>query len=102
MQRRTTQAWRELIQSWQVSDLTQKQFCAQQSIAYSAFHYWFKKVRAEKPLAGISSGFVPVKIATNEPFGKQRSVLVEVVLTDGRRLNFYQGIDVQFLRDLLS
>lgn len=102
MQRRTTQAWRELIQSWQTSDLTQKQFCAQQSIAYSAFHYWFKKFRAEKELPKISTGFATVKITANKPVENQGSVLVEVVLTDGRRVNFYQGIDVHFLRDLLS
>lgn len=101
MQRRTSEAWRELLQSWQASELTQKQFCAQHSIAYSAFHYWFKKFREEKTIPGINSGFATVKITPNKPVENQGSVLVELVLTDGRRVKFYQGIDVQFLRDLL-
>lgn len=101
MQRRTTQAWRELIESWKTSDLTQKQFCAQQSIAYSAFHYWFKKFRGEEELAGASPGFASIKITPHTPVVKHGAVLVELVLPDGRRVNFYQGIDVSFLRDLL-
>lgn len=102
MQRRTSEAWRELIQSWQASDLTQKQFCAQHSIAYSAFHYWFKKFREEKTSPGIGPGFSPVTISSNKPAENHGSVLAELVLADGRRVYFYQGIDVQFLRDLLS
>lgn len=102
MQRRTSEAWRDLIQSWQSSELTQKQFCAQQSIAYSAFHYWFKKFRNEKSPSRINSGFVPVKITPDKPVEKYGSVMAEVLLPDGRRVIIYQGIDVQFLRDLLS
>jgi hypothetical protein len=100
MQRRTSEAWRELIQSWQTSEMTQKQFCAQHSIAYSAFHYWFKKFRIAQPEG--STGFAPVKITENKPGGSSGQILLELVLVDGRRVNFFQGIDVQFLRDLLS
>ena len=102
MQRRNAKAWHELIESWQTSDLTQKQFCAQQSIAYSAFHYWFKKFRAEQELPKTSSGFTTVKIRAKKPVENYGAVLVELLLTDGRRVNFYKGIDVHFLRDLLS
>jgi hypothetical protein len=99
MQRRTSEAWRELIQSWQASELTQKQFCAQYSIAYSAFHYWFKKFR--KTLPEVNPGFAPVKMAASKSSGNGGQVLIELVLPDGKRVNFFQGIDVQFLRDLL-
>ncbi len=102
MQRRTSQAWRELIVSWQGSDLTQKEFCAQQSIAYSGFHYWFKKFRDEKSLSGAGAGFAPVKITSNTPVKQIGSVPIELVLPDGRRVNFYEGVDVQFLRALLG
>lgn len=103
MQRRTSEAWRELIEAWQTSDLTQKEFCAQQSIAYSGFHYWFKKFREEKlPPPNTSPGFVPVKVTSGKHSGNKRSVLIELVLPDGRRVNFHEGVDVQFLRALLT
>jgi hypothetical protein len=101
MQRRTSEDWRELIRSWQASSLPQKQFCAQHAIAYSAFHYWFKKFREEQTAPGPGRGFAAVTITSNK-LGGHGSVVAELVLADGRRVNFYQGIDVQFLRDLLS
>lgn len=102
MQRRTSEDWRELIQSWQTSDLTQKQFCAEHSIAYSAFHYWFKKFR--KPEATPEGvGFASVKVTGRRAATEGNGVVVaELVMPDGRRVNFFQGIDLQFLRDLLS
>lgn len=44
------------------------------------------------------SGFIPVKV------DKEASGLpvAELLLPDGRRLNFYQAVEVSFLRALLS
>jgi len=104
MQRRTHQAWRDLIESWQTSNLTQKQFCTQHAIAYSGFHYWFKKFREEDAPSQEGLGFATVKIPTShkKPVERQGSVQAELVLPDGRRVIFYQGVDVQFVRALLS
>jgi hypothetical protein len=102
MQRRTSQSWRELIEAWQTSDLTQKQFCAQQSIAYSGFHYWFKKFREEKSPAGRPSGFVPVKIASNKAMENNSAMRIELALPNGKSVKFYGSVDEQLLRSLLS
>lgn len=102
MQRRTSQAWHELIEAWQTSNLTQKEFCAQQFIAYSGFHYWFKKFRERKLLHNTSPGFVPVKITSNTAVENNGSPQIELVLPDGKRVKFYEVIDVEFLRALLS
>ena len=101
MQRRTSEAWRELIEKWQTSDLTQKEFCGQQSIAYSGFHYWFKKFREEKSLPNSDSGFIPVKVTSSVSKNNRRSS-IELVMPDGRRVNFHEGVEVEFLRALLS
>jgi len=101
MQRRSSKDWRELIEKWQASDLTQKEFCAQQSIAYSGFHYWFKKFREDKVLSRADSGFIPVKI-TSSASKNNRTAALELVMPDGRRVNFHDGVEVEFLRALLS
>ena len=98
MQRRASQAWRELIENWKTSGLTQKAFCAQQSIAYSGFHYWFKKFREDKSVPVSGPGFIPVSV-TSPP---DRTSSIELVMPDGRRINFHDGVDVQFLRALLA
>lgn len=102
MQRRTSQAWRELIEAWQTSGQTQKEFCAQHSIAYSGFHYWFKKFRQDMSLPNSRSGFIPVKITPSGSGNNHHSAPIELVLPDGRRVNFHEGVDVQFLRALLA
>jgi hypothetical protein len=101
MQRKTSQAWRELIENWKASGLTQKAFCAQQSIAYSGFHYWFKKFREDKSLPTSGSGFVPVNV-TSPGLERNRISAIELVMPDGRRINFHDGVDVEFLRALLA
>lgn len=53
-------------------------------------------------LPGERPGFATVTITSKKVVGNHGSVLAELVLGDGRRVKFYQGIDVQFLRDLLS
>ncbi len=87
----------KVIEAWQASGLSQQSFCKSQGIAYSGFHYWYKKYRQVKGV-NVSSDFLPVAIKhtlSNLP-------VVELILPDGRRLNFYQAVDVAFLQSLLS
>lgn len=101
MKRRTSQDWLVLIETWQRSGLTQKEFCAQQSIAYSGFHYWFKKFREDKTLSSPGSGFIPVKV-TSPQSKNSLPVPVELVMPDGRKVNFPHGVEVGFLKSLLA
>lgn len=105
MIRRSSQEWLSLIQNWQNSDLSQKEFCKQHDVALSAFQYWLGKVRRDASSVegdDDATGFVPVSVKGPRSVSPVRSVLVELVLPDGRRINFYESVDVQFLRALLS
>jgi len=87
----------KVIEAWQASGQSQQSFCKSQGIAYSGFHYWYKRYRHVKN-CNASPDFVPVHIkhtVSDMP-------VVELILPDGRRLNFYQAVDVAFLRSLLS
>jgi hypothetical protein len=41
-----------MITKWQESGLSQKRFCANNNIAYHAFHYWYKVYRSALAVAG--------------------------------------------------
>ena len=86
-----------VIEAWRSSGLSQQSFCRTQGIAYSRFHYWYKKYRHVKNGSG-SPDFVPLQIKNSA----SPLPIVELVLADGRRLNFYQAVDAAFLRSLLS
>lgn len=87
-----------LIETWQGSGQTQKEFCQSHGLAYSAFHYWYKKYRGHQALRQPSAAFVPVTIQSKGA----GSPVVELVWPDGKRLNFYQAVEVSWLKALLS
>ena len=60
--RRSRVDWEALMARYEISDLTQREFCAQQGLAYSSFCYWRKRLRtleaveeSEPPLIELPS-----------------------------------------------
>lgn len=90
-----------MIENWQSSGMTQLSFCKEQQIAYGKFHYWLKRYGERHQEESAGEAFLPVKIkrALTPPCGP---VVMELVLQDGRRLNFYQAVDASYLRVLLA
>lgn len=86
-----------MIESWKDSGKSQQDFCKEQGIAYGDFHYWYKKYREAYAIPS-SAAFVQVPMLTSS----SGLLVAELILTDGRRVNFYQGVDVSLLRSLLS
>lgn len=86
-----------VIVSWQNSGLSQRAYCAQRSLRYSLFHYWYKQYRERQTPSVEKASFVPLNI---HPFPVTASV--ELVLADGRRLIFHQGVSADYLKALIS
>jgi hypothetical protein len=100
-----------LIEIWQSSGQSQKSFCHEKDLAYSKFHYWYRKYQEYR---SASSSGEPLP---DEPFGrafvavtvKKASTLdtvpagvLELVFPEGRRLIFNQGVEAGFLKTLLG
>jgi len=90
------QAMFSVIDSWKSSGQSQHEFCKAKGIAYSGFHYWYKKYRGVQNVDNPSP-FIAVQFQ-NTP---SRLPVAELILPDGRRLNFYQSVEASFLRTLL-
>lgn len=90
-----------MIEGWKASGKNQHLFCKEQAIVYSNFHYWYKKYRNQQQAGSNSELFLPVKIKKSMPLSPG-SVVMELVLENGARLNFYQTVDAAYLRSLLS
>jgi len=85
-----------LIESWQESGKTQREFCKNYNLAYTAFHYWYKKYRlSQQPTT--PSAFIPLQIPPNI-----KNPIAEITFPDGRRFTFYSGMNLSFLERLLS
>jgi hypothetical protein len=83
------------IASWQQSDLSQKEWCRQQDIAYHIFHYWYKVYRKENPQPGNTSSFLRLSVKP------EANAICEVVFTDGTKILFREPVTVHYLKSLL-
>ena len=83
------------IVQWQQSGLTQKAFCQQNNIAYHVFHYYYGRFRIKENES--SSSFIKLQVASGYV-----STHTELLLPDGKRLLFHQGVSADFLKALIS
>jgi hypothetical protein len=58
-----------MVTDWQRSGKSKKQYCHDNGISYSKFHYWFSRSREDLPGPGM---FIPLE----EPPGKD---VIEVI-----------------------
>ena len=88
----------KLIEQWQQSRLTQNAFCAQQSIKYHVFHYWYKRYREQHadPQNNAAS-FVKLRIAKPASSGS-----VEIYFTGGVHMIFNEPVSSNYLKALVS
>jgi hypothetical protein len=86
-----------LIENWSKSGVSVQEFCKSQGLAYCVFHYWRKKYE-QVGLPSTEASFIPVELGS----GNDGEAVAELVFPDGRRLNFYKGVDAVFLRTLLA
>lgn len=104
----------ELIRQQQESGLTIKDFCFNQGIALSTFHYWHKKLRRHNS----EKGFIPliVKSADADLHSKYRKgsrqaiashgsgedmTLLELIFPNGTLLRVKKDLDLEHLRALI-
>lgn len=87
------------ILEWQQSGLSQKEWCLQHGIAYSSFHYWYRRFRSQlsETTPVNKNGFVRLQV--EDPV----SVMpwCELVLSSGHKLLFYQPVSESFISNLL-
>src|SRR3954468_1268306 len=93
-----------MIECWQQSGLNQKTWCEQHSIRYHVFHYWYRKYK-DVPLSDKQAGFIPLQLqpaAATPSITPPVGVHTELLLADGRRLLFHQGVSADYLKALIS
>jgi hypothetical protein len=86
-----------MIENWSKSGQSVQAFCKIQGVAYCVFHYWRKRYE-QGSMPDPESSFIPVQLDNTRHDG----VVAELIFPDGRRMNFYKGIDAGFLRALLA
>jgi transposase-like protein len=81
-----------IIEEWQRSKVSQKQYCREHDIAYHIFHYWYRKYR-DRQTTSTASGFVEIKRVPAGPFA-------EFSFPGGSRVIFHQPVSIEYLKGL--
>ncbi|WP_082889595.1 IS66 family insertion sequence element accessory protein TnpA [Methylomonas koyamae] len=96
-----TSKWRQHIERWQSSGLSQTEYCVQQGINARTFAARLCDYR-KRPVAD-SLALVPVKIEPTDPASVVSPALAAVVFTDvhGHRLELSSAVSAGWVAELL-
>ena len=76
--------WAGIVEEWRRSGMSQKAFCLEKQLSYSAFYYWYRKLAECPPTAGP----VEKSAGRNNP----KLTLAEVVLVESERGSSSEGM----------
>jgi len=96
----TEQQMFNMLAHWQQSGISQKLYCEQHGIRYHVFHYWYKRFRDSHAGGKKEGTFIPVQIKL--PVTTVKNADIELLLTDGRRLLFYQPVNADFIKAIIN
>jgi transposase-like protein len=90
---RSQQEWFALIEQYQASGITVKEFCKTQGVHPSNYYYWMKRFGKKEP------DFAPLKISTKGQVAG--SAFYELVYPNGLTLRLGQRVGLGELSQLL-
>lgn len=88
-----------LIENWQKSDTSQKEFCTQHDLRSHVFYYWLNKYKRTRSATG--RGFVPVEISTGEAQPKDQGE-IQIQYPNGVMVILRESVNISRLRALIK
>jgi hypothetical protein len=101
------QRWRHLVDQWRGSGQSVRAFCQERDLSEQSLYWWRRELAArDQPAAppaeaAPSPRFVPVHVRA-EPVAALAGGLIEVVLSNGRRLRAASDVDPRRLAELAT
>lgn len=90
-----------MVCRWQESGLTQKQFTLQENVSMNNFQYWFKRYKKQNnPTEEQRGSFI--KLPVSEKAERKENVFLEITLSNGTNMRFFNPVDVSQLKKLVS
>jgi hypothetical protein len=84
-----------MIEEWEESRLSQKEFCKKINIGYSVFQYWLKKYKSKSSLPEAGPDFISLQINESSSLPS-----AEILLSNGTRI-ILKSVDSTFIRSLI-
>ena len=113
--------WTKVVEDFEASSLTQKEFAQERGISYSTLRNWVYRLRSASRQLGTgietrgkvskqgqqkeSLRLIPVEVVASAPYGAAKAEgvgVIELVVSSGSRLRFPAGTDIDYLRALAA
>ena len=97
--------WRQRLESWRKSGLTQKQWCEQNNVRQPQFWYWKKKLQEthnEPETNKPASGFVPVALAPELNTPQTERASLSISLPNGMTVSGIDHSNLALIRQLIG
>jgi len=96
--RQLRECWKERIEGWRQSGLTQTEYCRVNDLNWHRFVYWKKRLKKEEPVVS----FVPVNIgALPRPHYPDRTTAIRVLVGNRFKIEIAHGFDARLLGQVL-
>jgi transcriptional regulator with XRE-family HTH domain len=95
MNEKKRELWKERIQEFNESKLSQKEFARQGGLSVNTLQYWLRKAKAEPDFVS-STDWLEVK--KPEPAPKASPMILEI---DGVRIALMEDFDPEFLKNVI-
>ncbi|MFY2562609.1 IS66 family insertion sequence element accessory protein TnpA [Corallococcus terminator] len=108
MRRPNPDEWKQLVEEFKASGLTQKEFAERHEVSLSAFQYkLYKKQRSTLGRRSESTGrpratFLPVEVVASPVPRTREGLMLEVALPRGVLLRFPEGTQAEYLAHLVA
>jgi transposase-like protein len=94
--------WRQLVQRWQHSGQSIRDFCRQHRLSEPSFYYWRRRLAPQQPPLETTPPavtFLPLEV---HPQTTQPPAVLELVLSHGCLMRVPAGFDPSTLRTVLA
>ena len=97
-----------MVEEFEASELTQKEFADRHQVSLGAFQYWLYKesratpVRRSETAGSPRAAFLPVEVIASPAPRAREGLLLEVALPRGLLLRFPEGTQAEYLAHLVA
>jgi len=85
--------WKRIIANFELSGETQEVFCTKHNLRPGTFKQWYYRFRKKSN----ESNILPIQIASHDMHSK-----IGIILPNGSRLEFDQGLPVSYAANLIK
>ena len=97
---RTAAEMREVIEAWEGSELTQREFAEQEGLSYTAFQYWRRRLKElDEP---SDPEVVPLRIVDDQRPAQATGDRMEIRLGEDVTIIVPRGVDCADLRRVVA